>query len=63
MILFLRKIETHIIVMTILANYRTVLRWLCCLLLVGLLKTLRWTHSNGSELGALLLGVEDVVFL
>lgn len=48
MILFLRKTETHTIVMTVSANDRTA-QMARCLLLVGLLGTLRWTHSNGSE--------------
>lgn len=48
MILFLRKTETHIIVMTALANDRTA-QMAHCLPLVGLLRALRWTHSTGSE--------------
>lgn len=61
MILFLRKIETHIIVMTVSANDRTA-QTARCLLLTGLWRTFRWTPSTGSEWERF-AGVEEIVFL
>ena len=61
MILFLRKIETQIIVMTGSANDSTA-QMARRPLLAGLLRTLRWTHGNGVS-GSCLLGVEETVFL
>lgn len=58
MILFLRKIETQIIVMTGSANDRTA-QMARRPLLAGLLRTLRWTHGNGVS-GSCLLGVWEL---